>query len=681
MSDSSLRRQVAQLASELARTQAEVHTLRRGARRPQLGHSSIDSGSLDVVDSAGTVRLRLGWQPDGSVGVVPEGGDPHPAPATPVVEPIPSGLSVSWDGSLSGLDTLPADFDHVNVHVSQVDGFTPEANTFTGTITRSGGVLPVAPLEVGETYYVRLVPVGTGGVQGAPSAQASGVPAPVGGVPGPGSITETEIADDAISTPKLQTEAVTALKIAAQAIEAGHIQAAAITASKLEADLVLGTRIIAGNPAGARVELDENGLRGYDTDDALVFAITDTGDAIFSGNIIGSEISGSRFTMGTAPVTGRIESVGSSVTQRVLSGPRQAQLFASDSIAEFSARLDTGDPSSPVAALFTTESQVGLAIDSSRLSSDGLPSVTGAASPGFAQLVLWSERNDSGAPFVALTAEPTEVRGVWSARDGSAVRLRAAQSSASAVFTPPAASDPDDRQGSGYVFATRNVANDNAAISLQSPVWDEPGHPSHHLRSSIFAEGGLDGRPYTRIVQAARRVLVMGELTPDGYDTTSDGMLDLADTHSIRASRHAPVRTDMVSQPTTAGTGAWVDFTTAQMPAVAFRTGWSGRVRITVTMCGYNNNTPGSTLALGFALSGGSSVPVALSRAAMVRSMGVGSGLDYGRQNAQAVYLNLAGNADYTLQPMWRTSSSNPWSSSQGFDLNYQNSIVVEPLT
>lgn len=670
MSDSALRRQVAQLASELARTQAEVHTLRRGARRPQLGHSSIDSGSLDVVDSAGTVRLRLGWQPDGSVGVVPEGGDPHPAPATPAVEPIPSGLSVSWDGTLDGLEQLPSDFDHVNVYVSPESGFTPDGSTFVGTITRSGGTLPIAPLEVGTTYYVRLVPVGTGGVQGAPSAQASGVPAPVGGVPGPGSITETEIADDAISTPKLQAEAVTALKIAAQAIEAGHIQAAAITASKLEADLVLGTRIIAGDPAGARVELDENGLRGYDTNDALVFAVDDAGNAIFSGNITGSVISGSRITLaGGTGVNGVIEQVPDLEAVRAVfisATHARAQLASSPGQAEFAVWGDYSDPTTPAGGVI--------------------------AQPGMAQLALYSNVGlATNAPFMSFSANPAQAMSRWRSDSGSEVRIQAAGTSASAQFSPPDPADPGDRQGEGHIFANRNSTSDIAAVSLQSPRWEEDGSPAHLLRSTLFVEGANTGRPYTRMVHAARRVLVMGEGTGGGYDTTSDGMLDVASTHSIRAPRHHTARTDMVSMPTqdSPPSGApFVDFTSAQMPPVTFKTSWSGRTRIIIQMCGINWRTNASTIALGFHLAGASTVPAALVRAAMARS--AGTALTAARPAFQIVDLDLIGNSTYTLTPAWRISGSNaPWPSDdpeddvdarQLFDLAYQNSIIVEPL-
>lgn len=655
MSDSALRRQVAQLASELARTQAEVHTLRRGARRPQLGNSSIDSGSLDVVDSeTGQVRLRLGYQPDGSVGVVPEGGDPHPAPATPVVEPIPSGLSVSWDGSLSGLDTLPADFDHVNVYVSIESGFTPSGVTFVGTITRSGGALPIAPLEVGTTYYVRLVPVGTGGVQGAPSPQASGVPAPVGGVPGPGSITETEIADDAISTPKLQAEAVTALKIAAQAIEAGHIQAAAITAAKLEADLVLGTRIIAGNPSGARVELDENGLRGYDADDALVFAIDDTGNAIFTGNITGSEISGSRILMGTpGGGTGTIEELSGAVRVLVTAaGGQRAQMSASADQTQLAVWAGAA-ASAPMGGLI--------------------------AQPDVVALTLQSVGNDPTAPYSQHGVVSGEAIGLWRAGTESAVQLRATQVSASMMLTATDATTPGDEQGPGFLFANRSVADDIAAVSLQSPRWEGEGDPASLRRSVLFAEGANTGRPYTRMVHAARRVLVMGEATGGAYDTTSDGMLDLANTHSIRAPRHSTV-VGQFNDAVPAGTtnGEFVDFTAAQWDRVTVKTGASGRVQVIVRAFGYSSQTTGSSLAIGWRTSNGD-IEAHLDRAYYF----VCGSTSYSQMLPcveHTFYATLTPDTTYTFIPCWRKSSGAWGSAVHMSNRLHGTALLVTPL-
>ena len=653
--DAQTKRAIDALTQELLRTQAELATVKRGQRRPQLGNSSIDTGSLEVRDSAGVTRLRLGWQPDGSVGVVEEGGDPHPAPGAPMVEPIPSGLSVTWDGSLDGLELLPADFDHINVHVSTSSGFTPGPASFAGTIPRSGGSLPVAPLEVGTTYYVRLVPVGTGGVQGAPSAQASGVPVGVTDIE-PGSITETEIADDAITSPKISANAVQALHIAADQIEAGHIQAAAVTAAKLEADLVLGTRIIAGNPMGARVELDSNGLRGYTGSDELAFVIDDEGNATFSGSITGSEITGSRMTITTpGGATGVIEGATGGVVRSRVTGANgsRVQMVGTPTLSQLAVWANTSDPTTPSGAI--------------------------TAQPGICAVTMYSDASDAlGKPSMQLSAATDEAAAIWRSETGSEVRIRSVDGWSSVAMTAPEADDPDDEQGAGFIF-TERFSNDLAALSLQGPVWNADTGPEYRKRAVFYVEGARPTRAYTRMVHQAQRHRFGGESLGDAYDTTSDGLVELAPTHSIMAPKHGPVRTDMAAQPTATGAGQFVNFTGGQYPTLAFRTGWSGRVRVTIQMCGFNHNTNGGTLAVGFSLTGGSTVPTDLARAAMVRSIGT-AGPHFGRQSTQIVYLNLAGNANYTLQPAWRTSSLENWTTNQAFDLNYQNSIVVEPL-
>lgn len=614
MSDYALRRQVAQLATELARTQAQVRTLRRGARRPQLGHSSIDSGSLDVVDSeTGQVRLRLGYQPDGTVGVVPEGGDPHPAPATPVVEPIPSGLSVSWNGALSGLDTLPADFDHVNVHVSLADGFTPDGATFVGTITRSGGALQVAPLEVGETYYVCLVPVGTGGVQGAPSPQASGVPTGVTDIE-PGSITETEIADDAITSPKISANAVQALHIAAEQIEAGHIQAAAVTAAKLEAMLVLGTRIIAGDPAGARVEMDENGLRGYDAGDVLIFAIQD-GNAVFSGSVTGSEITGSRFSL-------------------------------EDS--EFGGGIYIEHPTDSVPRLLIyTGSDTGPGLLAQGASLELRSAIFGSSKPAI-----------KSRAYAATAVHTVETS---AAVNAARVRIRADEDSAHFEISPPGA-------GSGGTIYGYVKSTGAPAIGYTSPAYGV--YPTQS--SQIELEGSHGGRAASQATYWADQHIVMrGAAT-----LASDGVWALDDMVSLLSNRHAPVRGALAAPLTGYSTGTnFYDFPSGTFAPFTFKTGWSGRAKVEIMMCGLNNNSDASSIALGFRLSGGSTVPADLKRAAYVRSAGAGFG------SSQSAYfsdtLNLVGNATYTLTPMYRITSG----SVAFFDTALANHIIVTPLT
>lgn len=297
--DAQVKRAVRELARELREIQSQVRGMQRGVRGPHLPYSSIDSGSVEVRDSAGQVRQRWGWLPDGTVGTISEGGDPPPAPTAPTVTPSIGGLRVTWDGALANELALPGDFDHMAVHVSTTSGFTPSAATFVGGIRREGegGMLPVIPLPYQE-HYVVLVPVTTGGVTGTPSAEAAATPLQVDGA---------DLTPGSVTTPILA--------------------AGAVTAEKLEAVLALVTTIVAGVPGAARVELDQGGIRGYNTDNQLVFAVDAAGNAVFSGDITGSDITGSSFrvddadddsyinigpaTLGLDPTALAIEVVGS----------------------------------------------------------------------------------------------------------------------------------------------------------------------------------------------------------------------------------------------------------------------------------------------------------------------------------------------------------------------------------
>lgn len=243
--------------------------LSRIERSPRLSHAALDNTSITVKDGTGTVRGAIGMQADGTIGLVAANGPAPGAPTAPVVTPSLGGLRVVWDGALADGSVLPADFDHIAVHVSTSSGFTPSAATFVGTITRSGdgGMLPVTPLPY-QVHYVQLTAVNTSGNASAASAEASATPVKVDG-------------------PDLTAGSVTA----------AHIQAGAITAEKLEAILQIVTRLVAGDPDGARVELNEDGLRVYNASDALMVQFdAATGDAVFTGEVTGSAITGGTIT-------------------------------------------------------------------------------------------------------------------------------------------------------------------------------------------------------------------------------------------------------------------------------------------------------------------------------------------------------------------------------------------------
>lgn len=239
-----VQRIVQPLMKELKALQKRVSVVEKGSRTPQLQNASITNTAITVYDADGeTPRGSIGVQQDGTVGVVVVNGPQPPTPSAPTVTPSTLGLTIEWDGSFTDGQAQPSDFDHVAVHLSTTSGFTADASTLKGTLTRAGSI-SLTPLTT-EIHYVVLVAVSASGEQSEQSAESSGTPNPAADI-GPGDITETEIADDAISTPKLQAEAVTADKIAANTITAGNISAGAITSEKLAVGAVTADNISAG---------------------------------------------------------------------------------------------------------------------------------------------------------------------------------------------------------------------------------------------------------------------------------------------------------------------------------------------------------------------------------------------------------------------------------------------------
>ncbi|GAA4951935.1 hypothetical protein GCM10023224_40750 [Streptomonospora halophila] len=565
-------RAIDRLARELANMQRDMDALKRGQRRPQLANSST-TGTLTFMDpETEEVRLRIGRTADG-FGLITEGGDPPTAPTAPTVAPAPLGLMVSWDGELATEVALGPEFDHVNVYVADTDDFA--AATLAGTIPRAGGVAPIVPLEVAQTYHVWLVGVTTGGVSGDPSASVSGVPEGVGGVPEPGSITETMIADDAISTPKIQAEAVAAANIAANAINAGHIVAGAIDASKLAATLVLASTIIAGTPGAARCEMGPTGLRVYDASDVLIGAF-EGGSIAITGTITGSEILGSSF---------RIDGPGGHIR-----------------------------------------------IGPSLVNPDLLDiSVVGGGS----SIVL-------------------------SSRDVAAVEL-----------TPPPGTTEDYHAGLIWAFVIEGDTWSTPAVVHTSPKGTAT-LPSAAQAEAVY-EGGSD------TVNAAR-VRLRGDViqfSQAGFTQYQNGVVQVDPELTIRAPAHAPVRTDMETQPDFTGTsGDWHAVGSANMPDLPFVAPMSGRVRVVVTACGANTNSSASSLALGFQILDDTATLVIHPH---LRRCYYVSGTTGPIGHSRVIQIEgLIEGTEYVLQPMWRKSSGG--NATCVFDTALENSVTVEPL-
>ncbi|GAA1454112.1 hypothetical protein [Nocardiopsis tropica] len=622
------RRAFEDFTRELTRLSRRLDSQEKGRRSNQLAHSSLEEGqTIEARDETGTLRGRWGWV-DGAVGLVTEGGEPVSAPTAPTVTPSLGGLRVTWDGLLAGDPAIPVDFDHMAVHISTASGFTPSAATYVGSIRRAGegGMLPVVPLPYVE-HYVRLVPVTTGGVQGAPSVEVSATP--------------------------LQTSGV---DLEADSVEAVHIKAGAVEADKLEAVLALVTTIIAGIPGAARVEMDQDGLRGYNASNELIFAIDSSGNAVFSGDIVASEISGSRFSLtSSSGATGVIEDTSGVVRTQVVSpSGARAQLASTAGQAEFSVWGDAGTSTTPAGGMLAT--------------------------PGSCQVNLLSNVTDTvTSPLLTLVALPTEARVQARGGTGSDLRITAQDAWAGVSATPEPSTVGQPPASPGTIYAFRRSGTDAPTLSLQSPV--STSGAGADRRSIIHVEGANDARTYTVLNHAARVHYLQGELVSGSTDTTTDGSVQLADTHSILAPRHRPQVQPMAIAPvmtTSQTTGSFVDFTATQWPRITFKTGWSGWVEISILMAGQNPNSDASSIAVGFRLTGAGTLAADLARCAFVRSLG--TGINATASDYASYPLQLAGNSTYTLIPAWRLSS---WNTDRPplWDGSLANQITVRNLT
>lgn len=251
------------LARRLAELESRLKRLEAGRSASQLSHSSVDDGTLLVKDDTGTVRQRIGKQPDGSYGNVDENGPPPPKPTGPTVESFGEAVRVIWDGAFAGGAERPRDFRYIEVRAGTSPTFSESSKRMVILDTDNDGGEVV--LSTADDLYIWFVAVSTSGTRSEPSDAAFGEPGDLVGGVGPGDITEVEIADDAITAPKIRAAAVEAGKIAANAIDAGNIQAGAITAAKLAAEIILSSKLTAGNPAGARLELSDSGLEQFDS--------------------------------------------------------------------------------------------------------------------------------------------------------------------------------------------------------------------------------------------------------------------------------------------------------------------------------------------------------------------------------------------------------------------------------
>lgn len=103
-------------------------------------------------------------------------------PTGPNVAQVIAGLAITWSATDTAGNPYPAGV-FAEIHISSTTGFTPDASTLKGTLSRAG-TFTASGLTAGTTYYVRLVIVDEQGER-VTTAQSAGVSA--------GFVTETAI--------------------------------------------------------------------------------------------------------------------------------------------------------------------------------------------------------------------------------------------------------------------------------------------------------------------------------------------------------------------------------------------------------------------------------------------------------------------------------------------------------
>ncbi len=248
-----------QLADELSllRTELEALTI-----------PSFEVGALSDADpDAGTATLTFdGIELEGVIvpsGYVPEAGHVVPfimnglspvvmAPVGPPASASPdaptglsavgtvAGVLVQWTGNTDA---------NVRHNLGYYEVQWDDNNTFTSSesLTTPATTAVLQDLTPGVTVYVRVRAVNYAGTASAWSTTVDADPVEVdASIIAAGTITATEIADNAISTPKLAAGAVTAAKITAGTITGNEIAATTITGGKIAAGTISATNIAAG---------------------------------------------------------------------------------------------------------------------------------------------------------------------------------------------------------------------------------------------------------------------------------------------------------------------------------------------------------------------------------------------------------------------------------------------------
>lgn len=230
------------VAQRLAGIEARLSLQEMGARAGQISFTSMVDGDLRVVDLLGELKLSIGVQSDGRAGITYAQGVAPPRPSMPAVSARQLFVVVGWDGTFVDDAPRPSDLARIDVHISNEQDFEPTGATAVQSMFAESVCL--IPGDI-EDHWVRLVAVTFGDVPSPP-------------------------------TDPILVRPLPADKLAAESIAAIH----------LASEIILGSTILAGNPHGAHLELNETGLRMVRADQTptVVFS-ADEGNALITGSI------------------------------------------------------------------------------------------------------------------------------------------------------------------------------------------------------------------------------------------------------------------------------------------------------------------------------------------------------------------------------------------------------------
>lgn len=104
--------------------------------------------------------------------------DPPAVPTVPTVTALPGAIWVSWDGLLT--DTIPDDFDRVDVHQGSSSTFTADDTNVVAYVIQAHRQVTITNLPLGEMVYFRLTSVDKRGNRSAATASVGVAPRAIG---------------------------------------------------------------------------------------------------------------------------------------------------------------------------------------------------------------------------------------------------------------------------------------------------------------------------------------------------------------------------------------------------------------------------------------------------------------------------------------------------------------------